>query len=124
MAQAYPSPGVYRQESFPKPSPVLQTGVPGVVGFAGAPPGATLLTNQPVALNRKEEFNASFSSANSFLADAITGFFENGGTRCYVVAADDSIDPVQGLVIAIAALAPLDGVDLVAVPDAARLLKA
>ncbi|HEU0082253.1 MAG TPA: phage tail sheath subtilisin-like domain-containing protein [Bradyrhizobium sp.] len=123
MAQPYHSPGVYRQESFPKPSPVLQTGVPGFVGFAGAPPGATLSTNRPVALNRKEDFNASFSSANSFLADAIAGFFENGGTRCYVVAAE-SIDPVQGLVNAIAALAPLDDIDLVAVPDAARLLKA
>jgi phage tail sheath protein FI len=121
MAQAYSSPGVYRQEVFPKPSPVLQTGVPGFVGFAGAPPVGTLQINRPVALSRKEEFSASFSSANSFLADAIAGFFENGGTRCYVVAADNSIDPVQGLVNAIAALAPLDDIDLVAVPDASRL---
>jgi phage tail sheath protein FI len=123
MAQVYNSPGVYRQEVLLKPSPVLQTGVPGFVGFAGAPPGGTLQINRPVALNRKEEFSASFSSANSFLADAVAGFFENGGTRCYVVAADSSMDPVQGLVTAIAALAPLDGIDLVAVPDASRLLR-
>jgi uncharacterized protein len=123
MAQAYTSPGVYRQEVSLKPSPVLQTGVPGFVGFAGAPPGGTLQINRPVVLSRKEEFSASFSSANgSFLADVVAGFFENGGTRCYVVAADYSMDPVQGLVNAIAALAPLD-IDLVAVPDASRLLK-
>ena len=75
-----------------------------------------------MALNRKEEFSASFSSVNgSFLADAVAGFFENGGTRCYVVAADASTDPVQGLVDAIAALAPLEDMDLVAVPDASTL---
>jgi len=76
-----------------------------------------------VALSRKEEFTALFSSASgSFLADAVAGFFDNGGTRCYVVAADSSTDPVQGLVNAIAALAPLEDMDLVAVPDASTLL--
>src|SRR6266568_2729564 len=123
MAQTYNSPGVYRQEVFLRPSPVLQTGVPGFVGFAGPPPGGTRRINQPVALSRKEEFTALFSSASgSFLADAVAGFFDNGGTRCYVVAADSSTDPVQGLVNAIAALAPLEDMDLVAVPDASTLL--
>src|ERR1700750_1901979 len=102
MAQPYLSPGVFRQEVLPKPSPVLQTGVPGFVGFAGAPPAGTVQINQPVALNCKEEFSASLSSANRFFTDAITGFSENGDTRCYVVAADNSVDPVQGLVNAIA----------------------
>ena len=123
MAQTYNSPGVYRQEVFLRPSPVLQTGVPGFVGFAGPPPGGNRRINQPVALSRKEEFTALFSSASgSFLADAVAGFFDNGGTRCYVVAADSSTDPVQGLVNAIAALAPLEDMDLVAVPDASTLL--
>jgi hypothetical protein len=124
MAQTYYSPGVYRQEVFLKPSPVLQTGVPGFVGFAGLPPGGNIQINQPVALSRKEEFSNSFSSVSprpSFLADAVAGFFDNGGTRCYVVAAD-STDPVPGLVNAIAALAPLEDMDLVAVPDASTLL--
>ena len=123
MAQTYNSPGVYRQEVFLKPSPVLQTGVPGFVGFAGPPPGGNPRINQPVALSRKEEFTALFSSASgSFLADVVAGFFDNGGTRCYVVAADSSTDSVQGLVNAIAALAPLEDMDLVAVPDASTLL--
>jgi phage tail sheath protein FI len=123
MAQTYNSPGVYRQEIFLKPPPVLQTGVPGFVGFAAAPPGGTLQTNQPVALSRKEDFSTWFGSAKgSFLADAVNGFFDNGGSRCYVVAADSSTDPVQGLVNAIAVLAPLEDMDLVAVPDATTLL--
>ncbi len=123
MAQPYPSPGVYRQEVFLKAPPVLQTGVPGFVGFAGPPPDGNPRIDQPVSLSRKDEFSASFGSeSGSFLADAVAGFFDNGGTRCYVVAAASSPDPVQGLANAIAALAPLDDMDLLAVPDAATLL--
>jgi phage tail sheath protein FI len=122
MAQAYTSPGVYRQEVFLKPAPALQTGVPGFVGFASPTPGGMSQVNRPVALSRKEDFSAAFNGADgSFLADAIAGFFENGGTRCFVVAADSSVDPAQGLVDAIAALAPLDDIDLLAVPDATSL---
>ena len=123
MAQTHSRPGVYRQEVFLKPPPALQTGVPAFVGFAGPPPGGNARINQPVALTRKEEFAASFSTPDgSFLADAIAGFFDNGGLRCYVVAADAGTNPVQGLVNAIAALAPLEDMDLVAVPDASALL--
>jgi len=122
MAQTYNSPGVYRQEVFLKPPPVLQTGVPGFVGFAALPPGSNLQINQPAALSRKEEFATSFSAVNgSFLADAVAGFFDNGGLRCYVVAADSSSDKVRALVNGMAALAPLQDMDLVAVPDAATL---
>jgi Bacteriophage tail sheath protein len=122
MAQTYNSPGVYRQEVFLKPPPVLQTGVPGFVGFAAPPPGGNLNINQPMPLSRKEEFAASFGTVNgSFLANAVAGFFDNGGLHCYVVAADVSGNPEQALVNGIAALAPLEDMDLVAVPDAATL---
>ena len=122
MPQAYLSPGVYRQEVFLKPPPVLLTGVPAFVGFAGAPSGGTLQINQPVSLSGKEELSTSFSSADgSYLAEAVAGFFDNGGGRCYVVAADPGADRAQGLVNALAALAPLEDMDLVAVPDAASL---
>jgi phage tail sheath protein FI len=122
MAQTYPSPGVYRQEVLLKPPPALQTGVPGFVGFAGPRGGGNISVNRPVALNRKEDFAASFGRVDkSFLPDAVAGFFDNGGERCYVVAADSATRTVQGLVNAIAALAPLEDVDLLAVPDAAAL---
>ena len=127
MPQTYNSPGVYRQEIFVKTPPVLQTGVPGFVGFAGAPDagglgGAGVIFNQPVMLNRKEEFGVYLSSVpGSYLEAAVTGFFENGGMRCYVVPADTTADPVQALRNAIAALAPLEDLDLVAVPDASTL---
>jgi len=231
MAQTYNSPGVYRQEVFLKAPPVLQTGVPGFVGFSGPPvvgglgyevgrraplvaptvtantasgalPAGTYFTkiayfdasgesiaspeattilaaqgslivnapvdqpaaasgyniyicsrsgaqalqgvvsgtpgtwlnftrntslangsfNQPVVLNRKEEFSLYFSSlAGSFLEEAVGGFFDNGGTRCYVVSADSANDPVQALRDAIRALELVDGLDLVAIPDAMTL---
>jgi phage tail sheath protein FI len=122
MTQTYNSPGVYRQEIFLKAPPALQTGVPGFVGFAGLSPGGEATFNRPVVLYRKEEFNLHFSGvAGSFMADVIDGFFNNGGTRCYAVAADPAKDSVQGLRDAIAVLAPLDDLDLVAVPDAMTL---
>ena len=123
MAQTYNSPGVYRQEIFLKPPPILQTGVPGFVGFATPLSGGNIQLNQPVALSRKEDFSTWFSSGSgSFLADVTAGFFDNGGARCYVVAADASTNPVQGLVNAIATLAPLEDMDLLAVPDVSTLV--
>jgi uncharacterized protein len=123
MAQAYLSPGVYRQEVLLKPPPALQTGVPGFVGFVGPRGGRDFSINRPVAFSRKEDFAASFTSVEkSFLADAVAGFFDNGGARCYVVAADSATRTAQSLVDAMAALAPLDDVDLLAVPDAAALM--
>jgi phage tail sheath protein FI len=122
--QAYNSPGVYRQEVFLKPPPILQTGVPGFVGFADPLrlPDSALQFNQPVPLSRKDEFGALFKGANgSFLANAVDGFFDNGGTRCYIVAADSGSDRVDSLISAISALAPIEDIDLVAVPDASVL---
>jgi hypothetical protein len=231
MSPTYSSPGVYRQEVFLKPPPVLQTGVPGFVGFAGPPaagglgnaigipdpdvapavavdntagalpagtyyiaityygqagesiaspettavltdPGSLVVSapdvqpplasgykvyvgdtpggrgfqgavagrpgswgafvlsrppgggaaNRPVVLNHKEDFEAYFSSlAGSFLATSVNAFFDNGGVRCYVVAADSAADPAAALQTAIEALAALDDLDLVAAPDAQTL---
>jgi|SRR5271166_525607 len=120
--QTYSNPGVYRQEAFLTPRPALQTGVPAFVGFAVPLSGAAAEINRPVALNRKDEFAALFSSPkNSFLADTIAGFFDNGGRRCYVVAAEFDGDPAQSLVNGVVALGPLDDMDIVTVPDASAL---
>lgn len=77
-----------------------------------------------VELRRKEEFPLRFTSLPpeaSFLADAVNGFFDNGGVYCYVVHADASQDPENALVAALEALSPLSDLDLVAVPDAMTL---
>lgn len=114
----YQSPGVYLESVFLKPEARLVTGVPGFVGFAN---GAV---NVPISLHRKEEFGSHFTAQpGSFLADAVAGFFDNGGTRCYVASADGgpSTDPAAALAAAVSSLGPLTDLDLVAIPDAMTL---
>src|SRR6185436_8548053 len=71
----------------------------------------------------------------SYLSDAVSGFFQNGGVTCYVVPAalgDDrqaamkndgtaSFNREGALKRAIESLAPVTDLDLVAVPDAMTL---
>lgn len=122
MALIYKTPGVYREEIFLKPETRLPTGVPGFIGFADAGSQELVGFNKPVPLHRKEEFAARFGSrTESYLAEVVTGFFDNGGVRCYVVRADPGGDRMVALQNAIAALAPLDDLDLVAAPDAMSL---
>ena len=75
-----------------------------------------------MALHRREEFVDNFSTPpGGFLAAAVEGFFLNGGVRCYVARADaceTTDEQVSAMKDALDALAPLDDLDLVAVPDA------
>jgi Bacteriophage tail sheath protein len=82
------------------------------------------MLNRPVALHRKEEFAVRFNSLppeESYLADAVNGFFDNGGGYCYVVHTDASENPKDALVTAVESLSSLSDLDLVAVPDAMTL---
>jgi uncharacterized protein len=86
MPAVYRSPGVYRQDVFLKPEVRLPTGVPGFVGFAGAVgptealPAGGPPVNTPFPLHRKDEFASTFVGLpGGFLADAVAGFFDNGG---------------------------------------------
>jgi phage tail sheath protein FI len=85
-----------------------------LIGVAG---GGRFYT--PVGLRRADEWGTAFGSAvaGAHLAAAVAGFFACGGSTCYAVR----VDPADGdwLDRALAALAPLEDVDLVAVPDLA-----
>jgi phage tail sheath protein FI len=110
-------PGVYLAERVERRAPVLPTGVPAFVGLVSMP------SYGPVALHRKEDFAGG---AVGHLGDAIDGFFDNGGSYCYVIGVHSDSDrdhPVTaaeaaGLEDALALLARLHDIDLVAVPDA------
>jgi phage tail sheath protein FI len=121
MALTYQSPGIYREDVFVRPAAPLPTGVPGFVGYGSAVDGGV------VALHRAEELSEQFTVAagvDGYLADAVAGFFSNGGERCYVVGADASGDQehqAQALEDALERLGPLADLDLVAVPDAMTL---
>jgi phage tail sheath protein FI len=124
MSQIYQTPGVYKEDVFFKPETKLPTGVVAFVGFADVVGLEGSEFNSPLALHRKEEFTARFNSrAESYLNEAVTGFFENGGARCYVVRADPDASGggPKALETAIEALASVNDLDLLAVPDAMSL---
>ena len=75
-------PGVYLEDVFLTPKPDLMTGVPAFLGLAGD--GAI---DTPQMLTLWSQFEPHFSRplANTYLAYAVRGFFENGGQLCYVI---------------------------------------
>ena len=136
MRLNYEVPGVYRQDFFLRPEVGLPTGIPGFVGFAdaasydekGVVTWGKPAFNQAVELHRKDDFEGKFRSHQfaadsgserlSYLADAVNGFFLNGGARCYVVFADWQANLETALSKAIDVLGPLNDIDLIAIPDA------
>jgi uncharacterized protein len=117
VSYAYRNPGVYREDVFVRPAVALPTGVPGFVGF-----GQTVSAG-PLLLHRAEDLATQFTVAadvDGYLADAVAGFFANGGERCYVVGVVGS-DHEKALKDALMQLGPLVDLDLVAVPDAMTL---
>ncbi|MGK7877653.1 MAG: phage tail sheath family protein [Xenococcaceae cyanobacterium] len=108
------TPGVYREEVFPTPPPVLLTGVPAFLGYVekGEANEPQLLTLWP---QFAENFGATLS--DGYLAYAVRGFFENGGSLCYVVPLDRSGNELAS---GLEAIAPLNSIDLVCAPDLMR----
>ena len=119
----YTAPGVYLEEIFLKPEVILPTGVPGFIGFATAKKPEDQ-KDGVVQLYRKEELDDKLKfPEDGYLKASVIGFFDNGGTRCYVACADPNIEKqAKALKAAITALAPLTDIDLMAVPDAMYLL--
>ena len=117
------TPGVYREEIFPKPAPGLFTGVPVFLGFAETGP-----INSPQSLTLWSQFTETFGQplADGYLAYAVHGFFENGGSLCLVVRLEDTVSITEALGGAgddsggLGAIASLNEIDLVCVPDLMR----
>ncbi|GKS69043.1 hypothetical protein W03_10470 [Nitrosomonas sp. PY1] len=126
MSLAYKVPGVYREEEFQKPEVLLPTGIAGFVGVAKAKSdgnGNPLATRtQPTALYHPEDFDFYFEKqSDSFLANAVNGFFQNGGVCCYIAYAETKA--IEQLEKAVEVLAPLTDVDLIAAPDAVNFME-
>jgi hypothetical protein len=114
----FQTPGVHRAEVFPSPTVALRTSVPLFLGLTADGP-----RESPERLTLWGQFGERFagSATAGFLADAVRGFFANGGEVCHVVRLDDTVDPVEALGAGLEAGAELDEVDLVCLPDATRL---
>jgi len=116
----YLAPGVYVDEvpSAVKPIAGVGTSTAGFVGVSAdiaddsmpAKPGGGNYSQaaalDPEPLNSWEEFKqkyGDFQAANQYLAHAVYGFFNNGGTRCWVNRvtsvddADDAIDQFESI---------------------------
>src|SRR5512139_3425495 len=99
---AYQTPGVYRVDIFPTPPVELPTGVPAFLGYAAAPgQEVVLLTLWTQFLEKLGE-----PLADGYLGPAVRGFFENGGTRCFVVPLEPG-QPIDSLQKGLERIAPL-----------------
>jgi len=107
----YLAPGVYVEEvpSAVKPIAGVGTSTAGFVGISADITGNGMPTKpaggyydqahalDPTPINNWEEFKTKFGdfcAANQYLAHAVYGFFNNGGTRCWVtrVTTVDDVD--------------------------------
>jgi uncharacterized protein len=128
----YLSPGVYLEEIPSSSKPIEGVGT-SVAAFVGLAPGGPL--NSPVGVSRWGQFARVYGDQDrpdngpfmegAFLAHAVRGFFENGGTRCWVVRVGGStardlggdVEERNGLI----SLAAIDEVTMVCMPDAMTL---
>src|SRR5215207_8497506 len=128
----YLSPGVYVEEVPSASRPIEGVGT-SVAAFVGLAPGGPV--NTPFRVSRWGQFAKVCGDLNepdngpfmegAFLAHAVRGFFENGGTRCWVVRVGGStlrelggdVEARSGLV----SLAAIDEVTMVCMPDAMTL---
>ncbi len=94
----YQSPDIYVEEVAGGPRPIQAVGT-STAAFLGVAPDPKAPRNQPMACNNWTQFVRTFASnenpASTHLAEAVFGFFQNGGSRCYVVALDKG-KPLKG----------------------------
>src|SRR5438067_5959799 len=98
MATSYLSPGVYVEEVDRGSKPIEAVGT-NTVGFLGE--SMTGPANQAVLITNWSQFVKTFGdfTQSTHLAHAVYGFFNNGGSRCFVVnvgaPASLDIEPAQ-----------------------------
>ncbi len=97
MATSYLSPGVYVEEvdRGTKPIEAVGTNTVGFLGEASMGP-----VNQAVLITNWSQFTKTFGdfTQSTHLAHAVYGFFNNGGSRCFIVnvGSPQSMDLTEG----------------------------
>lgn len=125
--QSLITPGVYREDIFPQERPELLTGIPVFLGFT-----VNQITkeeelekfkiNQPQELTLFTQFSQLFGSSkvDSYLYNAVLGFFENGGQICYVLSLNPNLGIESALAQGLEVIESLETIDLVCFPDLMR----
>ena len=117
---SYLSPGVYIEEVDSGARPIEAVGT-STVGFAGVAPNPDVLIGQAVAINNWTQFVKAFvpdgykSDKPNDLANAVQGFFLNGGSRCYVAPIPKN-GPLAGKGAGLDALGTIDEIAIIAAP--------
>jgi phage tail sheath protein FI len=114
---SYLSPGVYVEEIDSGTRPIEAVGT-STAGFVGTAPNPDAFIDEAVAINNWSEFRRRYvrdGDKGTDLANAVYGFFLNGGSRCYVVntKADGAI---AGKGRGLDALAAIDEIAIIAAP--------
>src|SRR5215510_14934736 len=96
----YRTPGVYIEE-LQGPKMVVPVGT-STVAFLAQAPDSSAPVNEIVAVNNWSEFRTKFAPgpdypAGNDLANAVNGFFVNGGGRCYIVNVKNDDPLASGL---------------------------
>ncbi len=116
----YLSPGIYVEEVSTGTKPIGMVGT-STAAFVGLAPAKDQLVNQAIACNNWSEFCKNFVNDNSKsnnLSNAIYSYFNNGGSRCYVVniGSKGSIAGSETDRSGLCALEAIDEIAIVAAP--------
>jgi len=93
----YLTPGIYMEEISGGSRPITAVGT-STAAFLGVAPAAGKHLNEPVAVSNWSQFIREFveeGSPSTNLARAVFGFFNNGGSRCYVLNVGQG-NPIAG----------------------------
>lgn len=88
----YLAPDVYVEEVSKGTRPIEAVGT-STAGFVGVAPDKKARKNEVVAINNWTQFEREFAEGateGTHLSNAVFGFFQNGGSRCYVVNIGDN----------------------------------
>ena len=97
MPMTYMTPGVYVEEVSTGPRPIEAVGT-STAGFVGQAPKSGVHSHEAWAVNNWSEFMREFAeegSSSTPLSHAVWGFFQNGGSRCYIVNVGEG-QPISG----------------------------
>ncbi|MGE5722097.1 MAG: phage tail sheath family protein [Sphingomonadales bacterium] len=114
---AYLSPGIFVEEMDAGSRPIEQVGTQ-TAGFVGTAPNPEAGLKDAIAINNWSQFTRTFvrdGDPSTDLANAVLGFFLNGGSRCYVanIAKDG---PISGKGGGLDALNAIDEIAIIAAP--------
>ncbi len=122
----YMTPGIYMEEISGGTRPIMAVGT-STAAFLGVAPAAGKHLNEPVAVSNWSQFIREFvdeDSPSTDLARAVFGFFNNGGSRCYVINVGKG-NPIAGderKRTGISALETVDEARIIAAPGYTDIL--